>query len=277
MWTDTPARLFDNSYTHNPRLYGLPPYTVAVVHGGPGAAGEMAPVARELSDEFGVIEPLQTARTIADQVQELGGMLASHGTLPVTVIGYSWGAWLAVLTAVRYPERVKELMLVSSGPFEERYTAEMEKARISRLSSDERREVETLFSSLSRNQHEEREAAFARIGALLSKADMYDPLPDEGDEIECRADIFEGIWREAAELRRSGTLLATTRRVQCPVLAIHGDYDPHPPAGVRAPLNAVLPDFRFVLLAHCGHTPWMERCARDAFFQTVREELRARK
>src|SRR5215510_9607502 len=30
----------------NHRTYGSAPYTVAVVHGGPGAAGEMAPVAR---------------------------------------------------------------------------------------------------------------------------------------------------------------------------------------------------------------------------------------
>jgi len=33
----------------NPRKYGNRPYEVALVHGGPGAAGEMAPVAKELS------------------------------------------------------------------------------------------------------------------------------------------------------------------------------------------------------------------------------------
>lgn len=29
----------------NPRIYGKPPYRVALVHGGPGATGEMAVVA----------------------------------------------------------------------------------------------------------------------------------------------------------------------------------------------------------------------------------------
>ncbi len=260
----------------NPRMYGSPPYTVAVVHGGPGAAGETAPVARELSDEFGVIEPLQTASTIWGQVEELGGMLAAYGALPVTLIGHSWGAWLAIVTAIRYPERVRGLILVSSGPFEERYTADMEETRLSRLSPDERREAKALISAFSHCAPEKKDAAFARIGELLSKADMYDPLPEEDDEAECRADIFEGIWSEAAELRRSGTLLETARRIQCPVLAIHGDYDPHPAAGVREPLSTVLSGFRFILLSRCGHTPWLEREARDAFYRAVREELRTR-
>ena len=46
------------------RLYGKAPYRVAVVHGGPGAAGEMAPVARRLGAACGVLEPLQTAMTM---------------------------------------------------------------------------------------------------------------------------------------------------------------------------------------------------------------------
>jgi len=48
----------------NPRVYGNKPYHVAVIHGGPGAPGEMAPVARELSLSTGVLEPLQTTETV---------------------------------------------------------------------------------------------------------------------------------------------------------------------------------------------------------------------
>jgi len=32
---------------NNLRQYGNAPFSVAVIHGGPGASGEMAPVARE--------------------------------------------------------------------------------------------------------------------------------------------------------------------------------------------------------------------------------------
>ncbi len=198
-------------------------------------------------------------------------MIASDGAPPVTVIGFSWGAWLAIMTATRYPERVRGLILVSSGPFEEQYTADMGETRLSRLSPAERREVEALFPVLNHGATEEKNAAFARVGALLSRADAFDPLPDHGDEVECRADIYAGIWPEAAEMRRSGRLLDAVRRISCPVLAIHGDYDPHPAAGVRDPLAAVLTGFRFILLARCGHKPWIERGARDAFYSAVRK------
>lgn len=40
------------------RSYGTAPFEIVVIHGGPGAPGEMAPVARELSGQFGVLEPL---------------------------------------------------------------------------------------------------------------------------------------------------------------------------------------------------------------------------
>ncbi|MGA9187011.1 MAG: hypothetical protein WB014_00230 [Methanosarcina sp.] len=39
------------------RKYGNLPFTVAVIHGGPGAPGEMAPVARELASCRGVLDP----------------------------------------------------------------------------------------------------------------------------------------------------------------------------------------------------------------------------
>lgn len=42
-------------------IWGKAPFTVAVIHGGPGAGGEMAPVARKLACDYGVLEPIQTA------------------------------------------------------------------------------------------------------------------------------------------------------------------------------------------------------------------------
>jgi len=58
-----------------------------------------------------------------------------------------------------------------------------------------------------------------------------------------------------------------------PVIAIHGDFDPHPAEGVEKPLAAVLNDFRFILLKDCGHTPWIERQARDVFYEALEREL----
>jgi hypothetical protein len=71
----------------NFRVYGNAPYRIVVLHGGPGAPGEMAPVARELSRERGVLEPLQTKDTLEGQVAELQETLESLVNPPVTLIG----------------------------------------------------------------------------------------------------------------------------------------------------------------------------------------------
>lgn len=257
----------------NLRRYGRPPFGVAVVHGGPGAAGEMAPVARELACTRGVLEPLQTAASLEGQVQELRGILEQNGELPVTLIGFSWGAWLSLIVAARYPALVKKLVLVGSGPFEERYAAGMEAARLRRLAGEEREEAASLLRRLDSAEGVDRDAAFARLGALLSKADSFDVLPEPTEPVDCRLDIYEGVWREAAPLRRSGELLALAARLACPVVAIHGEEDSHPAEGVREPLSAVLKAFRFLLLERCGHRPWIERQARDRFYELLRQAL----
>ena len=47
----------------NLRSNGQPPFAVAVLHGGPGASGSMAPVARALVANWGVLEPRQEKAT----------------------------------------------------------------------------------------------------------------------------------------------------------------------------------------------------------------------
>ncbi len=256
------------------RTYGKPPFKVAVIHGGPGAAGEMAPVARELASSWSLLEPLQTARSVEGQIEELKTALEENGDLPVFLIGFSWGAWLSFLVAAHHPSVVKKLILVASGPFEEKYAADIEKTRLSRLSEEERAEVESLYEIMDDSAAKNRSEALARFGALFSKADAYDLMKHESEAIDLDPDIFQSVWGEAAEMRRSGKLLQFAEKIRCPVVAIHGDYDPHPAEGVQKPLSAILGNFGFILLAHCGHKPWVERQAKDKFYAILKQELR---
>jgi pimeloyl-ACP methyl ester carboxylesterase len=260
----------------NLRQYGKPPFTVAVVHGGPGAPGEMASVARELSSVRGVLEPLQTATTLQGQVDELSDVLRSHVHPPVILIGFSWGAWLSFMIAANCPDLVRKLILIGSGPFEDVYSVGIMDTRLGRLSEKERDRAELILETLDAPSTADKDAMLAEFGALMSRADTYDPIADqpvESEMIVCRADIFQSVWHAAAEMRRSGTLLEMGRQITCPVLAIHGDYDPHPAEGVRKPLSAIVGDFRFELLRHCGHRPWIERQAGDRFFEILAQEL----
>ncbi|MDD3928154.1 MAG: alpha/beta hydrolase [bacterium] len=264
---------------NNPRIYGHPPFKIAVVHGGPGAPGEMAPVALELAKTCGVLEPLQTATTVDGQVEELRALLERCADLPVTLIGHSWGAWLSFILVARYPALVNRLILVGSGPFEAEYAAGIMDTRLSRLTEEERTEVVELFNALDDPCARRKDEMLARLGRVISRTDTYAPLPAEGkvdiESIACNGDINESVWKEAAELRRSGRLLALGEKISCPVTAIHGDYDPHPAAGVREPLSRVLKDFEFILLERCGHNPWMERYAVKEFFRIIASCIRA--
>lgn len=258
------------------RHYGMPPYRVAVVHGGPGAGGEMAPVARALARERGVLEPIQTATSIDGQVEELRIDLVTQGAPPLVLVGHSWGAWLIFILAAHHSRLVEKLVLVGSGPFEEAYVRRLHETRMGRLGEEERETFNAAVHALEDPTTKDRDAWLARLGTLAGKADAYDPITDrseEADRIGPTGDVFRAVWAEATRLRQRGELLALGRAIECPVVAIHGDYDPHPVEGVQEPLSAILECFRFVLLSRCGHKPWIERQARQTFFDVLEEEL----
>lgn len=257
----------------NLRKYGNKPFNVAVIHGGPGAPGEMAPVARELSSTTGVLEPLQTATTLEGQVQELKAVLEKNGAIPVTLLGFSWGALLSFIFAARYPSFVSKLILIASAPYEEKYAVDIMQTRLNRLGEAERAEALSLMQTLDDPATKDKNKLMARFGELISRADSYNPLPYDSEIIECQYDINRSVWGQASELRSSGKLLKLGKKIQCPVVAIHGNYDPHPYAGIKVPLSHVLKDFQFILLPKCGHRPWLERSARDRFYSILKKEI----
>jgi pimeloyl-ACP methyl ester carboxylesterase len=257
----------------NLRKYGNSPLKMAVIHGGPGAPGEMAPVARELSSVGGVLEPLQTAATIEGQIGELKEVCQKKGDLPVTLIGWSWGAWLSFIFAAQYSAFVKKLILIGSGPYEDKYALNIMETRLRRLSQEEKAEAISLMDMLNNPSVGNKNTLLARLGKLISKADSYDPLPHRSEILECQYDIFQGVWGQAVKLRSSGKLLEFGMNIKCPVIAIHGDYDPHPYEGIKQPLSRILKDFRFILLENCGHQPWIERSAKVRFYNILKSEL----
>ena len=257
----------------NYRTYGRPPYSVAVIHGGPGAAGSMAPVAMELSGSLGVLEPMQTAYSIDGQAIELHDLLRKHAALPVTLVGHSWGAWLSLIVAARYPFLVKKLILVGCAPLEDKYAQAIIATRLSRMGDEETRSLLALTAKLSDPNIADKRAAFAQFGRLMADIDSYDRLPGPEPEVTLNEEINRSVGIEAEVMRSRGELLNIARRVRCPVVAIHGDYDPHPSEGVEKPLSHCIKDFRLILLEKCGHEPWREKHAKSGFYRLLREEL----
>lgn len=249
------------------RLHGNPPYTVSVIHGGPGAPGSVMDFARDLAvyTGTGVSEPLQTRHCIDGLAEELHAQLAEYASLPCVLIGHSWGAWLAVFAAARYPRLAKCVILVGTGPLQTRYVPSIGERRKANLSPAEGQELEQLLQNMPQDE------AFARIGALCDKADSYDLMDIGASPVKPDSAAYDAIWPEAAQARATGALMEAVRRIQCPIIVCHGEQDPHPPEGLWEPLTEAGIPFAGHLLPKCGHSPWKERNAREPFFRLLQD------
>ena len=261
------------------RKHGIEPFRVVVVHGGPGAAGEMGPVAQRLGRSRGVLEPMQSATTVYGQVDELRMAVESLSAPPVVLIGHSWGAWLVCFVAAKYPALVRKMILIGAPAFDEKYVPLLRENRLQRLAPAARQEFIELAELLNRpSDVGEATARLGRLGELASNSDTYDPIPLDFDLpapsiAEKGAEIYAGVWPEAAAIRRNGELLPIVSRIECAVVAIHGEYDATPVDAVAAPLAATLHDFQIVVLEKCGHDPWRERWAVDKFYDVLERQL----
>lgn len=255
------------------RAYGKAPYDVAVVHGGPGAPGEMAPVAEKLAEFKSVLEPLQKQDSIEGQVRELKEILTQNCELPVILIGWSWGATLSLIFASHHPTMVKKLILISCAPLERVYVEMISPKREARFSEKTKKAIEEVNRNLADPQVIDKDRYLKKFAAIIFQADSYDPIVSESVPIEFQYELHQKVWKEAKDLRDSGQLLRYAKSITSPVIAIHGDYDPRPFQGIKNPLSDLLQNFQFILLENCGHYPWYEKWVKDKFYTILAREI----
>lgn len=259
------------------RKYGKPPYTVAVIHGGPGAKGSLGMVARELGKYAGVLEPVQTRYTIKELLDELNEHIYDHVKTPLTLMGHSWGAWLAMLYATEHPEIVKNLVLVGCAPFEEKYVPQITENRQKRLTTQEQALFRFVLDGLADPHHSDRHYLFAQLQELTEKTDNYAlETPPEDEEYALPFDdlMYARLWPQAVALRANGELAARLSRLACPVHVIHGAEDPAPLAGVITPLSKHSVNHTRHILTRCGHSPFLEKHAKEYFYDMLLDILR---
>jgi len=254
------------------RSYGIVGPWVVVLHGGPGTPGQMAPVARRLADAYRVLEPHQRgsgaeALTVARHVADLDELIEAHceGTRPA-LVGSSWGAMLALAYAAAHPSRAGPLVLIGCGTFDP-------VARERMRATIEERMDESLRRRLDRLARDVPDRRFQAIGDLILPLYAFDvDAPDlEGEPCDARA--HQETWSDMVRLQEEGLYPAAFAAITSPVLMLHGAFDPHPGAMIRASLGPYLPRLEYTEWERCGHYPWAERAVRDEFFAVLREWL----
>jgi pimeloyl-ACP methyl ester carboxylesterase len=257
------------------REYGAGRDVVVLLHGGPGAPGHMAPVARDLAG-YRVLEPLQRGSgavplTVQTHIDDLRDVLCSPRghQAPVHLVGSSWGAMLALAFAADHPAHVRSIVLVGCGTFDEATRASFKRNLDARLGAVTKNRLQILDAEIVDQDQRLR----ARV-ALLMTAYMHEPITSDLGLENTDARANEETWRDMLRLQAAGVYPAAFRRIPAPVLMIHGVDDPHPGRAIHASLLPYLPQIEYRELSRCGHYPWLERHARAEFFRDLLEWFR---
>jgi pimeloyl-ACP methyl ester carboxylesterase len=257
------------------RAYGSSGPRVFVLHGGPGAAGYMAPVARALADAFRVLEPWQRGSgeeplTVARHVEDLHRLLeAQSAGEPPALVGHSWGAMLALAYAAAHPGQVRAIALIGCGTFDPAARNRMREICDRRMTPALRQRLQRLPEEIP----DPDECLQAR-GSLLEPLYSYDVIASDDEETaDCDARANQETWNDMLRLQAEGVYPASFASITVPVIMLHGADDPHPGRMIRAGLAPFLPQLEYREWKHCGHYPWREREAREGFFTVLREWL----
>ena len=254
------------------RTYGRDGPLLIALHGGPGAPGYMAPVARGLADGFRVLEPFQRGSggeelSVARHVADLRELIEEQcaGERPA-LLGHSWGAMLALATAAEHPGAVGPIVLVGCGTFDEVARARLQEVLDQRADRGLREQLDLLDGIAAPDER------LRRQGELLVPAYSCE-LEGELELGPCDARAHAESWDDMLRLQAEGVYPTAFAAVESPCLMLHGAVDPHPGRLIRDSLAPHIPQLEYREWEHCGHYPWLERAVRGEFFREVREWL----
>jgi pimeloyl-ACP methyl ester carboxylesterase len=171
---------------------------------------------------------------------DAAGLLATLGLASAHAYGISMGGMVAQELALRFPERVRGLVLggtTPGGPRAFRPTM----AELAALLAGHRRSglAAALFAPAFRREHPE------RVRELLRGFARH-PAPPHGVVAHWWATVYHDTT-------------ARLGRIQAPTLVLHGELDALAPAGNARLLAARIPDAELVLVPGAGHAYPLER------------------
>jgi pimeloyl-ACP methyl ester carboxylesterase len=256
-------------------IFGQDGHCVIVVHGGPGAYGGSDPVAKELSKTFRTYAPWQRrsgdVRLSVDiHVEDLKQLIeVKFPDKQPAIVGESWGAMLALAFASKYPKMCNCLALVGCGSFSEEVRQELSKRRQERIRNHIAKHPE--FAS---------DLQLPVLEQVLKWHDMTDTFArigyakPAGPEGEFDRQAFDETWSDMVRCQKERIYPDAFVNISCPVIMIHGDYDPHPGKITADYLKAYIHQLEYKELSKCGHAPDIEKYARNEFYEFLIQWLK---
>ena len=270
MTTTTPVPLYWCRYGQE----GATP--MMVLHGGPGAHHDyLLPqllALATLGDGFDLVFYDQrgggrsktddpTPITVQTHIADFAAVSAELGVGGAPLVGYSWGALLAMHVAVAARagtapiEIPRWLVLISPAPFlptdRAAFDAELQRRQLSA-------EVAGLRAALQSSGLREQDPDAYRQRAFELSVAGYFAHPERSANLtpfRVTGRVQQSTWASVD----GPALLRALPTVQLPTLVIHGDRDPIPLSSARATAAAL--GAELVELSDCGHVPYVEQPA----------------
>jgi proline iminopeptidase len=209
------------------------------------------------------------------QTRDLAAVLSELAPDRPTIIGYSWGALLAMLYAAEAETHARRpaagaLVLIDPAAISRHYRGQFEREFSRRQSSPE---VQRMRAALAESRLRERDLeAYRQRNFELSVAGYFaDPRAARNlTPFRVTARVQQSIWQSLGDfdLVADGRLAS----IRVPTLIVHGRQDPIPLESSKAAAAAM--EAQLVVLDDCGHVPYVEQPA--ALFAAIARFLDSR-
>ncbi|MFL5487358.1 MAG: alpha/beta fold hydrolase [Gemmatimonadaceae bacterium] len=289
--TRTASPLYWAKYGESNSRSGLPRPKILVLHGGPGADHRyLLPQMLHLAEKHEVLfyDQRGGGRSKSDardpvtwqtHVEDLGAVVQEFRLEPLSIVGYSWGALLALLYVTeqrRNPHLVApaRLALINPAPLTREYRAEFEAEFVRRQQSPQ---IQSMRDELAASGLRESDPdAYRQRAFELSVAGYFSDPRKATDLTPFRVvgRIQQSVWESLGAF----DLIHDLNGVRVPSIIIAGRDDPIPLASSREAARVL--ETNLVVLDECGHVPYVEQperlfAALDPFLDDTNPPVRS--
>ena len=268
--TRTAVPLYWAKYGRSAAPSGAKAPKLLVLHGGPGADHcYMLPQMLHLGERYDLLfyDQRGGGRSKSDaripvtwrtHVEDLGAIVGEFGLEPLSVVGYSWGAMLALLYTIEQrinPHLVPpaRLALINPAPLTREYRRQFEAEFNRRQQSPE---IQKLRDELAASGLREKDPAAHRQRAFELGVAGYFSNPRKASDLtpfRVVARVQESVWESLGDF----DLIRDLEGIKIPTFIVHGRDDPIPLASTVEAARALGTDL--VVLDECGHVPYVEQ------------------
>ena len=253
-----------------------------VLHGGPGADHcYLLPQMLRLGDNYDLLfyDQRGGGRSKSDaripvtwetHVEDLAAVIQEFRLDPLSIVGYSWGAMLALLYAAGADTlKPARLALISPAPLTRAHRQAFEAEFAWRQRAPE---ISRMRNELASSGLRERDPAAHRQRSFEIGVAGYFADPAAASELtpfRVVARVQQSVWESLGEF----DLISRISGLQLPAFVIYGRDDPIPSASSVDAAHAL--GAELVVLDACGHVPYVEQpdrlfAALETFLQKTR-------